>query len=150
MNDLITIRDELKFLDLYVNLENRRFDTKYTVEYNVDSEVLYDKKIPSFMLQPLIENIINHADYGNSDVRKIQINLAYRDGMFFIDVIDFGESTSSQKSNDNRTSYGLSILRNRIKIYNGKNYHISDLVLESTDKVTNKGKTVRIKLKEWM
>ncbi len=147
MTERILIEEEIKFLNLYLSLENKRFDTDFKIEYKVTNQLINTKYIPSLMIQPLIENIIIHADYEDRIEKKIIINITYDHDYFTIKVIDFGKPSQDSKPLTNHKSYGLSILRNRLKLYNGKHYNFDDLKLTPTS--ANFGKTVTIKLKEW-
>jgi two-component system, LytTR family, sensor kinase len=56
----VTLGEELTFLDDYLQIESARFDGRITVA--VDAAVdLLDARVPSFVLQPLVENAIRHG-----------------------------------------------------------------------------------------
>lgn len=58
----ICIREELELLQLYVKLEQLRFQHRFTVTYNIDEELDIDaEEIPALLLQPFVENAINHG-----------------------------------------------------------------------------------------
>ncbi len=59
-NSVVTLREELAFLDRYLILQNYRFLNKITYHVEVDEELL-DVELPHFLLQPLIENAISHG-----------------------------------------------------------------------------------------
>src|SRR5690606_30320434 len=54
----ITIEDEVQLLKLYLNLEELRFEDKFTSEIIVDDNVDSEAKLPPMMIQPFIENAI--------------------------------------------------------------------------------------------
>src|SRR5690606_23462710 len=56
----IRLKDELEFLQKYLEIEETRFGDRLRVEYDIEPEVL-DAKVPSLVLQPLVENSIRHA-----------------------------------------------------------------------------------------
>ena len=58
--DLISIRDELTHVTLYVQLQNKRFDNNIHLETNISPDV-YDFHILKLLLQPLVENSIVHG-----------------------------------------------------------------------------------------
>lgn len=148
MNELVTIQEEIDFLNLYIKLENKRFDSKYIIDFQISPEIIAAKKIPTLLLQPLIENIIVHAEYESKEPCQIIVNIKNEHNYFLINVIDFGKSKSVKELKKHK-SYGLSITRSRIKIYNGKDYKMSDLSLYPSDPELQLGTTVTIKLKEW-
>ena len=57
---LVTLGEELTFLDDYLAIESARFEGRVRVSVHVD-EVLLDAMVPSFLLQPLVENAIRHG-----------------------------------------------------------------------------------------
>ena len=97
------------------------------------------------LIQPLVENIILHAGYTEEDEKIIQISIKSNDGFFIIQIIDFGKGIVQKDELNKHKSYGIDILRSRVKIYNGLDYKASDVSIQSTPN----GTTVTLKLKEW-
>ena len=58
----VSLEDELELLKLYITLEQMRFDNKFEVIYEIDESLdLVMVEIPSLLLQPFVENAINHG-----------------------------------------------------------------------------------------
>lgn len=58
--DLVTLEEELDFVNKYLKLEQRRFEDR--LEINIDvADVLLSRKIPPMLLQPLVENSVKHG-----------------------------------------------------------------------------------------
>ncbi len=57
----ITITDEIKMLKLYIGLEQIRFENKFEFEIIEDEDLDEDFKLPPMIVQPFIENSINHG-----------------------------------------------------------------------------------------
>lgn len=57
---LVTLGEELTFLDDYLAIESARFDERMTVAVHVDDDLL-DVMVPSFLFQPIVENAIRHG-----------------------------------------------------------------------------------------
>jgi LytS/YehU family sensor histidine kinase len=57
---LVTLAEELTFLDDYLAIETTRFEGRITVSVRADDDTL-DAEVPSFLLQPLVENAIRHG-----------------------------------------------------------------------------------------
>ncbi len=61
-NKYVSLEDELALLKLYVRLEQMRFEKKFDVVYEIDDSLdLVMVEIPSLLLQPFVENAINHG-----------------------------------------------------------------------------------------
>ncbi|NLP16665.1 MAG: histidine kinase [Clostridiales bacterium] len=59
-----TLRDEIKLVDTYIYILNVRFSGKINFNKQIDESVL-DTKVPSMILQPVVENSVN---YGIRDI----------------------------------------------------------------------------------
>lgn len=60
-DDLITLERELKQVERYVSFEIARFgEERLELEIIVDPD-MYDMKVPSFLIQPIVENAVKHA-----------------------------------------------------------------------------------------
>ena len=57
---LVTLAEELTFLDDYLAIESVRFEGRITVSVRADDDTL-EALVPSFLLQPLVENAIRHG-----------------------------------------------------------------------------------------
>jgi sensor histidine kinase YesM len=54
------LREEIAFLEKYLEIERIRFRDRLTVEFRVAPDTL-DREVPSLVLQPLVENAIRHG-----------------------------------------------------------------------------------------
>ncbi|MNH11463.1 Sensor histidine kinase YpdA [compost metagenome] len=58
-DELIDIRKELHQIQDYIAIEQARFGSKLTVIYDIDDDIAV--RIPSLLIQPLVENAIVHG-----------------------------------------------------------------------------------------
>ncbi len=150
MEETISIDQEKEFIELYVELENKRFNANFELEFELKNPALLaTKKIPSMLIQPLVENVILHAKYAENERKIIKISIRFDNGFFLIKVIDFGIGVQSIAELKSHKSYGIDIIKSRIKLYNGKDYTEDDLTITSTLSTPKKGTTITIKLKSW-
>jgi len=56
----VTLKEEIEALRLYLSIEQTRFGDRLALEFNIDSET-QAARIPSLLLQPLVENAIKYA-----------------------------------------------------------------------------------------
>ncbi|MFV0502499.1 MAG: sensor histidine kinase [Lachnospirales bacterium] len=138
-DELISIVDELLLIESYLYIQNLRFNSNYTLESYIAPEMKF-YKIPSMLLQPIVENSIMHG-YKNVDSGVIKINCYLNDGII-IDVIDEGkgfEKSEIENKGINFSNIGLSNVNERIQIKFGDLYGVSI-------KNQNKGSKVTIRL----
>ncbi|QFJ56215.1 HAMP domain-containing protein [Pseudobutyrivibrio xylanivorans] len=78
--DVVTLKDEIELVDIYIYIINVRFAGEIQFEKNVD-EALLDVKIPSMILQPIVENSINYGVRNIEWTKKISLSV-YKLGDF--------------------------------------------------------------------
>ena len=113
-----SLREELKNIKLYLEIEKIRFEDKFEFIENIDDECL-NIKVPSMILQPLFENAIKHAVYEALEKVCITLTVKMKNDFMEIKVENNFEEITSQKSG---TGIGLTNIKNRLElIYNRTN-----------------------------
>ncbi len=135
----ISLEDELETMQLYMNIENIRFnnDINYTVTVaeNVNTTNI---KLPSLILQPFLENALWHGLSSKEGEKNIHLNVAKFNGGFVrMEITDNGigraEAAKIQKNKIlKRKSVGIELTKQRLanfsKDYSGSyNIDIQDL-----------------------
>lgn len=69
---MISLRQELEHVKAYLELEKARFEEKLTVEFEL-SEDLLECTVPSFILQPIVENAVKHGAMGAGKAGRVVI-----------------------------------------------------------------------------
>jgi two-component system LytT family sensor kinase len=69
-----TLAEELRFVDTYLELERARFGERLVVSLRVAPEVL-PVRVPSLVLQPLVENAVRHGLERVSGTARLQISV---------------------------------------------------------------------------
>ena len=88
----VPLRKELDFLERYLEIEKIRFESRLSVEFDIDPGVL-DARVPNLLLQPLVENAIRHG-IGNSAEGGMVSIVARRAGTRLeLEVTDTGAAT---------------------------------------------------------
>lgn len=67
-----TVEAELAFVRRYLDVEQVRFSDRLRVAYDVDAS-LSAARVPSFVLQPLVENALRHGVARRSDAGRVEI-----------------------------------------------------------------------------
>jgi two-component system LytT family sensor kinase len=71
-NNLVSIKEEIVFLNDYTWLLHKRFGNNFSIDNKIDSKIL-DNKIPPLALQVLLENVTKHNKLLSSNPVKISI-----------------------------------------------------------------------------
>lgn len=117
-SDMSTLEEELEHINSYLRIEKARFEDRLTVEMDIDP-ALMKLKIPTFTLQPLMENAIKHGISGMLEQGTAKIH-ACRDGdKAVIHIEDNAGSFHEQGSDD---GLGIKIVDRRIKSLMGQQY----------------------------
>jgi hypothetical protein len=111
-----TLRQEVDFLERYVDIQKARFSDRLTVGMTIDPEAL-DARIPNLLLQPLVENAILHGIASKSGPGRVDILGRVADGRLHLEVRDDGPGLDEGRRRA-REGVGLANTRERIqKIY---------------------------------
>jgi len=113
--DKTTFSEELKNIELYMDIEKIRFGEKLIFEKNIEESCLH-AQLPNMILQPLIENAIKHGVYESTD--NVIVNLSCKSSGNFIEISLRNNFDPEYKS---RTGAGLGLknVENRLRlIYN--------------------------------
>ena len=85
----VTLGEELTFLDDYLAIESARFEGRITVTVKADDDVL-DVMVPSFLLQPLVENAIRHGVAPRLSGGRVEVTAARNGSRLKLRVRDDG------------------------------------------------------------
>lgn len=103
--DFVALRDEIEFIDDYLDIEVVRFGRdKLRISKDLDPETL-DMVVPIMLLQPLVENSVKHGLAPKVDGGSIILRSRAQDGKLVIQVEDDGvgmSTTSSRRQPQNR------------------------------------------------
>ena len=123
----IPIREELKALTHYMDIERLRFDNKFDYKIIVDDEIDQEfMEIPPMIIQPFVENAILHGLIHSPGDGHITIRLELRDNYIFCTIEDNGIGRKKAQeirdaSGIKRKSRGMVITRERLEILNKQN-----------------------------
>ncbi len=83
------LRDELKFVEHYLDIMQIRFPDTLSVQTSVDTAVL-DAIVPKLVLQPLVENAIKHGGIEERGSSQIEITAERQNDELVLSVRDDG------------------------------------------------------------
>jgi two-component system, LytTR family, sensor kinase len=111
----ISLKEEIEFLQKYLEIEQTRFQDRLTVRVDVDADVL-DADVPRMILQPLVENAMKHGIARRVDKGHVQISAGREDDRLWMEVRDNGGGLHGGTLNKLRTGVGLSNTRARLEV----------------------------------
>ena len=86
---MTTLRDEIAFLERYLEIEKIRFRNRLKVVIEIDADAI-DAQVPSLILQPMVENAMRHGVEPNTRTGLIELRGVRRDANLVLSVSDNG------------------------------------------------------------
>ncbi len=121
-DNLISLRDELSFIDDYLSIEMVRFGDKLRFTKEVDPACL-DHMVPSMLLQPIIENSIRHGLASKVAGGTIHVKADRKGDRLLIQVEDDGVGIPEGKlARIFEQGIGVNNVNERLKVLYGNTY----------------------------
>ncbi len=140
--EMVLLSQELDIVDAYIQIQMIRFENSFEVEYDIEGH-LFETKVVKMILQPILENAIQHGVENSYDKNHILITGRETSTYLEFGVIDDGVGISSEKlksinealdcdelSCSNETHIGILNVHHRLKHYYGDD---SGIVIESVE-----------------
>jgi two-component system LytT family sensor kinase len=115
---LITLKEELETVQLYLQIEEIRFSSRLMVEIKLQ-ESCEEQKIPALMLQPIIENAIKHGLYGTTEKVVIHIDATNVSNQLILRVSN--PYTPEDSTFSPGTGFGLKSVNRRLYLIYARN-----------------------------
>ena len=133
----ISLEEEIEFIKKYIELEKIRLGDKFQYVIKIDKAIdPTETFIPPMLLQPFIENAINHGLLPKQGKGLLSINFALQNTSLCITIIDNGigrKASALRKNKINHSSMAISLIKERLEILSSINdkesytYVITDL-----------------------
>ncbi len=115
----VSLRDEIDFLDRYLEIQRVRFEDRFEVSYQTGDEVS-NAAVPSLILQPLVENTIRHGVAKVIRPVSVMVSAHRENGNLVISVKDDGPGFEKPVA-DVKPGFGLRSTRERLEQMYGTN-----------------------------
>ncbi len=147
---LITIEEEMSLISNYLALEKLRFEEKLSYEIICDETVDIEAEIPSMVLQPIVENAVNHGIFQKKTPGKVTIHfsqLSY--DTFSVTVKDDGiginQTKKTAKNSFKQRSHSSQVLDERLKLLEQiDNWHVEYTIKDRSDLGDQQGTIVTL------
>lgn len=125
----ISLENEIKLLENYLELEQLRFQSQFEYQIKVEDKIdQFDTHIPPMLIQPFVENAIIHgiSNKNNGELGKINIEFKDEKEMVLVNVIDNGvglkKTTNLNKNTKSNlhNSVGIVLTKRRLDLINQK------------------------------
>lgn len=138
--EFVPLAEELAVAEAYLEIERARFGERLHVDLSVDSDSLR-QRIPSLILQPLVENAVRHGLARKIGVGTVRIGAATKAGILTITVDDDGVGMSpATLATVFERGVGLRNLRARLEHLYGSEH------LPSVTSTPGDGTSIRLRL----
>ena len=107
----VSLQEELEFLKCYLEIERVRFQDRLTVSMEVEPQTL-GALVPNLILQPIVENAIEHGIAPRAAPGRIDIRAKRSDGVLQMQVQDNGRGLG----NDGCSGEGLGLANTRARL----------------------------------
>jgi len=138
----VTLEEELEFAEGYLAMQQRLLTTPFQYAIHIDDEVdIFDMRVPSMLLQPVIENALKHGLRSDGTGRVTVTVRAHGDHYVHCTVEDTGGGTPT--SSPMHTGKGLALTSERLRLFFRENKHPATLTHAPNE---SGGRTVTVAL----
>ncbi len=119
----VLLRQELDFLERYLDIERTRFGSRLRVVNEVESGVL-DMMVPNLILQPLVENAIRHVFERSMGGGEVRLGARTEGGKLVLEVMDNGPGLGGDEVRRKpRSGIGVANTRARLQQLYGEEHN---------------------------
>ena len=110
----VTVREEVQFLERYLQIEKTRFGERLLIERDIDPDTL-NGLVPILILQPLVENAVKHGIETQIAPGRIRLEIRREGDQLTFTVTDNGRGPAPSANGELREGIGLGNTRSRLK-----------------------------------
>ena len=115
----VPLREELRMLDSYLEIERARFGSRLTIDVNVPV-TLQDAYVPGLVLQPLVENALRHGVGKRDSLGRVSVDAIARGDILELRVRDDGPGFALDAPASDPPGVGIANTRARLsRLYGG-------------------------------
>lgn len=144
----VLLSKELEAVENYLslqNIENAMINFSLKVDSTIDANII---KVPPMLIQPFVENAIEHAFKNQKEDCQIEIVLTLVDSKLKCEILDngIGIDSSERNANHNKKSLATKITSERLQ-YLSKDFKMdASVIIEDRSKFDERGTKVTIQI----
>ncbi len=149
-NKFISLNSEIELIKLYVGMEQLCYEDEFDFELKIDPAVFKeDIEIPTMLIQPFVENAINHGLLPKEGKGLLSIAFSFDSGILFCTIHDNGIGRKEamkirQMKHKDHKSRGMEITNDRVQVLNYLEESNIDIDIKDINKNNGTGTIVTI------
>ena len=147
----VSIEDEIHFIELYLQLEQFRFNDKFEYKIDISNEINRFTQVPKMLLQTYVENAVRHGLMDRDNKGILNINIFKEEEYLIFQVKDNGIGRiASNRKRRLSNGIGMKAMKDYFELLNSINYRNISLDINDSDDTNIKypGTIVTIKIPE--
>ncbi len=119
--EMNSVEQEVDYLTNYLDIQKLRYPDKFEYHIDVDETVEPDETyVPSMIIQPFIENSIEHGLNTSQETGIINISITTNNNRLLINITDNGSGFTTDKKAREYPSRATQIIKDRLLLLNKK------------------------------
>jgi sensor histidine kinase YesM len=135
----VSVREEMEFLNLYLEIMKTRFDKRLKISLEVEPGAL-EAQVPAFLLQPLVENAVRHGILPRKSGGRVAVRIRRAKGTVILEIEDDGPGFAMDHAALVKKGFGLANTEERLRCLYGED---QSLILKNSQEG---GALVRIEI----
>jgi sensor histidine kinase YesM len=121
--ELTTVEEEIDFLTQYLEIQKLRYPEKFDFQFHIkESLEVNELKLPGMLMQPFVENAIEHGFKDVNYKGKIDITFEEENNQLLVIVEDNGSGFKELQIEKEHKSRAMQIVKDRLYLFN-KQHH---------------------------
>jgi len=152
----VTIAEERELLENYLEIEKLRFEDKLSFKISIDPKLDSEAmRLPAMMLQPVVENAVNHGLFHKQGKGLVTVQFKYLDELSYqVIILDNGigikkAKALKEKRSSKVVSHSSNVLEERLELLNlSKDWEVSCTFEDLSETHNETGTRVTLTFKE--
>lgn len=149
--DLVPLKEELKMLDIYIDMEKKRLSSEFSYRCEVSPSIELDRTLlPPLILQPFLENAIIHGLLPKEGKKELLVTISSQDQLLTCLVEDNGVGRKAKKNEQvtqEKKSMAIDLTRKRIELLMPQTNEVGKDPINMVDLTDAKGEALGTSVK---